>query len=594
MPFNNQRIFRHIRQQSSGLLLFLFLVLVQAALVVLQPWPTKLVIDNVLGGQPFSDKLRTWIPLADQTPGMTMLVVLVAALLFIFIMQRAVLLYQNWVASTVGNRLNYSVGRELFDHLQNQSLYFHSHQRSGDLIHRITEDCIFVRKLTLEVWIPAFSAITTLVMMVFIMLSMHGPMTLIALMAALPLPLIIKWLSQKLTKASYDFQAAESKVMAHVEQGYTNLPVIQAYNRSKDTSRRFVALTNTALSRYMRSIFAQLQFEISVNATTATGTALMLIVGGFAVIKGELTVGELVVFIAYLAALYQPVQSLAYMASGIADAKARSMRVNELLDYDDSVTEFKGAEPLNPESGCEGLDIDFDGVGFSYDSGPLVLDAIDLKIDAGETVALVGSSGSGKSTLAALLLRFYDPQRGRIRVAGKDARDWTLSSLRSSISVVLQDPFLLPMSIADNIAYARPDATREDIEQAARLANADDFIRALPHGYDTQISERGTCLSGGQRQRMSIARALLKDAPVLVLDEPTSALDVKTEGALLEALERLRAGRTTLIIAHRLSTIRNADRIAFLDKGRLVEIGNHEQLMQRKGIYHEMVNNAES
>ena len=591
MSFNYRRIFHHIRGQTNGLVLFLLLVLVEAALVVLQPWPTKLVIDNVLGGQAFSDDVLAWLPFEDK---LTLLIVLVIALLAIFIVQRGVMLFQSWVASTVGNRLNYSVGCELFDHLQNQSVYYHSRERSGDLIRRITEDCIFVRKLTLEVWIPAFSAITTLFLMLFIMLSMHGQMTLIALLAAVPLPLTIKWLSQKLTHASYDFQAAESMVMAHVEQSFTSLPIVQAFNRTEDTSRRFVALTDTALSRYMRSIFVQLQFEITVNTATAIGTATMLVVGGFAVLNGELSVGELVVFIAYLAALYQPVQSLAYMASGIADARARSMRVNELLDHDDRVVESTTAEQLNVESGRDGYVVEFECVGFAYESGSLVLDGIDLTIEAGETVALVGSSGSGKSTLASLLLRFYDPQRGLIRVAGKDIREFTLSSLRNSVAVVLQDPFLFPMSVADNIAYGRSGASRAEIEKAACLANADDFIKALPQGYDTELSEQGASLSGGQRQRLSIARALLKDAPILVLDEPTSALDVKTEGALLEALERLRAGRTTLIIAHRLSTIRNADRIAVLDKGQLVEIGSHDQLMERQGTYHDMVKNADT
>lgn len=594
MSFNYRRIIRHIRGQSNGLMLCLLLVLVQAALVVLQPWPTKLVVDNVLGGQSFSEDILARIPAADQINKFTLLIVLVVALLAIFIVQRGVLLLQSWVSSTIGNRLDYSVGCDLFDHLQSQSQYFHSRERSGDLVRRITEDCRYVRQLTLDVWIPAFSAVSTLLLMVFIMLSMHEVMTLIALLAALPIPLIIKWLSQKLTNASYDYQVAESMVMAHAEQGFSSLPIVQAFNRSADASRRFAALTNSALSRYMRSIFIQLQFEVSVNSAAAIGTATMLVVGGFAVLEGELSVGELVVFIAYLAALYQPMQSLAYMASGVADARAKSMRVNELLDHDESVVEYPDAEQLCAESGRDGYVVEFEAVGFAYENGSDVLDGINLKIEAGETVALVGSSGSGKSTLASLLLRFYDPQHGRIRVAGKDLRELTLESLRGSIAVVLQDPFLLPISVAENIAYGRPGANRKDIVEAARFANADEFIKELPQGYDTELSEQGTGLSGGQRQRLSIARALLKDAPILVLDEPTSALDVKTEGALLEVLERLRAGRTTLIIAHRLSTVRNADRIAVLDKGQLVEIGSHEQLIERKGIYHGMVKNADT
>jgi ATP-binding cassette subfamily B protein/subfamily B ATP-binding cassette protein MsbA len=308
-------------------------------------------------------------------------------------------------------------------------------------------------------------------------------------------------------------------------------------------------------------------------------------VGGFQVLNGALSVGSLLVFLSYVAALYSPMEALAYLPASYAAASARARRVMEVLDADREVRDRPGAMVLAEDRRGERGHIQLEDVSFGYESARPVLHAISLDVQRGETIALVGPTGAGKTTLASLIPRFFDPWEGRVMLDGRDIRDIELESLRRQVALVLQDPFLLPLTAAENIAYGRPEASREEIVAAAEAANADEFIRELPEGYDTVLSERGASLSGGQKQRLAIARALLKDAPILILDEPTSALDSETEALLLEALDRLMQGRTTFIIAHRLSTIRDADRIVVLENGRVVEIGTHQQLMGNKGRY---------
>jgi ATP-binding cassette subfamily B protein/subfamily B ATP-binding cassette protein MsbA len=315
------------------------------------------------------------------------------------------------------------------------------------------------------------------------------------------------------------------------------------------------------------------------------GTALMLVIGGLKVTEGDLTVGTLLIFLTYLASLYGPVETLAELGSSFANASARARRVFELLDSAEVIPEGSASLVMRSERAGGVGDVRFEAVTAGYERGRPVLEEVTFVARSGETVALVGPTGSGKSTLVSLLPRFLDPWQGRVTIGGQDVRELSLSSLRSHIGLVLQEAFLLPISVAANIAYGRPKASRADVIAAAEAANADEFIRQLPEGYDTVLGERGATLSGGQSQRVAIARALLKDAPILILDEPTSALDANTEASLLVALERLMRGRTTFIIAHRLSTIRHADNIIVLDRGRVIETGTHENLSHSGGHY---------
>jgi ATP-binding cassette subfamily B protein/subfamily B ATP-binding cassette protein MsbA len=378
------------------------------------------------------------------------------------------------------------------------------------------------------------------------------------------MPVLMRWLTPRMTQRSYEQAEAEGALLAVAEQAMTSLPVVQAFGGEAGEEQRFRGGSHRAISAYLRVTRTQLQFGIAVGAVTALGTAALLVLGGLQVESAQLSVGTLLVFIAYLAASYQPLETLANLSATYADSKGRARRVMQVLDAQNDVPERPDARPFTRTSGRQGIQVTFENVTFGYEPSRPVLKGINLTIEAGETVALIGSTGAGKSTLVSLVPRFVDPWEGRVLLDGIDARDLKLGSLRQQIALVLQEPFLLPLSIAENIAYGRPDASRGEIIGAAVAGNADEFIRALPEGYDTVIGEQGTTLSGGQRQRLAIARALLKDAPILILDEPTSALDARTEALILEALERLVANRTNFIIGHRPSTIRNANRLVEL------------------------------
>jgi ATP-binding cassette subfamily B protein/subfamily B ATP-binding cassette protein MsbA len=384
-----------------------------------------------------------------------------------------------------------------------------------------------------------------------------------------------------MNELSYKQHEVEGEIYNVVEQTLSSIPVVQAFGREEQGDRRLREVTNKTLKATIDATKVQFRFKVFMGLTTAVGTAAILWIGGIHVLEGQLTVGSILVFISYVGSLYGPLESLMYTSMTINEAAGSGRRVMEILDTEQEVESYPGAPDLSSVQGH----IRFENVSFGYETDRLILEDISFETLPGQTVAIVGATGAGKSTLVSLVPRFFDPSKGRITIDGRDIRDVELKSLRSQVGIVLQEPFLFPLTIAENIAYGRPEATRKQIEEAAQAANAHQFIERLSKGYDTIIGERGATLSGGERQRLSIARALLKDAPILILDEPTSALDAQTENLLLEALERLMKGRTTFIIAHRLSTIRKADQIIVLENGRIVEQGTHTELLNNKGLY---------
>ena len=563
------------------------LSLVGIAIDVLLPWPLKLVIDHVLPDQalPASARWIAGLPGAGSAGGL--LAWLAGMLLLLALAVQLIQLARGVLHADVSARLRLALGALVFEQVQALSMAWHRRSRKGDLLRRVTADSACLPTIVTEVLLPVFTAAIMLVALFAIMWRLDPALALVAAAVAGPMLIAMRALAPRMTDRAYAQQQAEGGLWAVTEQTLTALPLVQSFGSERAEQSRFDRTAAQTVHATLRNIATQLQYRIGIDGIEAVGIAAVMVVGGWHVLDGRLTVGTLVVFLSYLAALYAPLLSFAYMASTVASAAASARRVEQVLDADDRVADAPQALPLPAPRG--GAALCFDGIVFGYETGRPVLRGVDLEVRAGEMLALVGASGAGKTTLAALVPRLHDPWRGRGSIDGPDLRDVTLASIREHVAVVLQDALILPISVADNIAYGRPSATRAEIESAACAARCDAFVDALPQGYDTVVGERGTTLSGGQRQRIAIARALLKNAPVLVMDEPTRALDTPTERDVLDALQTLTRGRTTIVIAHRLDTMLRADRIAVLDGGRIVETGTHDALLAAGGRYRALV-----
>lgn len=578
-------LLRFARPAWRGVLMLLAIMLAAVAFDVLKPWPLKLIVDGVLAGEPLPEAAAWVETLPGAGSGAGLLGWLAAATVALFLFHKAAQIGHKYIEAGVGATLSYALGGALFDHLQRLSLRFHGRRATGDLVRRVTQDNACVRELVFDVVLLVLTPLVTLLTMFAILWKLDAALAGVAIAAAPLLALIIRWFARPMTERKFEEKEAQGRIMTLAERALAALPVIQAYGREAHFDQQFGRHASEVIHANLRARTAELHFTVSASAVTAVGTALIMVLGGFHVLEGRLTVGGLLVFLSYLSSLYAPLETLAFVSTSLASSAAGARRVLAILDEDDVITDAPHARalPARPQGR-----VSFESVTFGYEPGDAVLRDLSLDVSPGETIALVGPTGAGKSTLVSLIPRFFDPWSGRVALDGHDLRDLRLSSLRRAVSIVLQDAFLLPMSVAENIAYGREDADRRAIVAAAEAAGADAFIRGLPDGYDTVIGERGATLSGGQRQAIAIARALLKDAPVLILDEPTSALDPATEAGLLDALAVLTRGRTTFVIAHRLSTVRNADRIVVLDRGRIVECGHPAELLAGAGEYRRM------
>jgi ATP-binding cassette subfamily B protein/subfamily B ATP-binding cassette protein MsbA len=483
------------------------------------------------------------------------------------------------VSTAFGQRMVYDLAEDRFRHVQRLSLLFHSRRALGDLVGRVTGDTYCLQVLLGTTLLPLLQALLSLVAMFLILWELDPTLTLLSLGVVPALGLLIVLFGGPMKQRSRVRRDLEGRMMALVEQTLGAIPAVQAFTREEVESQRFRRVAAETVTAYRRSVAVDLWFKLLVGLATAAGTAGIMWLGAQHALAGRTTPGTILVFLAYLACLYEPLNAIVYTAALVQYAAANADRVLEVLDTPADVRDAPDAQAV-PLKGH----VRFEAVTFGYGSEP-VLRGVSLEARPGEVVAIVDPTGAGKTTLVNLLLRSFDPWSGRVTVDGHDLRGLRVRSLREQVAIVLQEPFLLPLTVAENLAFGRPDAPCEEIVAAAQAASADDFIRRLPGGYDTVIGEHGATLSGGEKQRLAIARALVKDAPILILDEPTAALDARTEALLLGALERLMAGRTTFVIAHRLSTIRNADRIVVLDRGEIVEEGRHEDLLERGGLY---------
>ena len=584
-----RRLFKLIRYLKPYLvsLLIVFATMALATVMgLLTPWPTKFLVDNVLGDEPMPGYLQDaldFLPGRDDQKGLLLWVAISGLLIFLF---STLLSAINTLASTrLSQKMTYDLGADLFNHLQKLSLMFHSRRPTGDTIARVTGDPACVQVMVLGALVPLVHSVVTMVAMFAIMYALQPGLTLLALGIVPFLVLTIKVYARPLRQRNRAQRDYEGQVMSLVERTLTAIPVVQAFTREEAEYQRFRRYADDTVDAYQKAQYSNIGFKFCAGLSTAVGTAVILYLGGTYVIEGKMTVGEVLVFLAYLSGLYGPLNAMTYTGSTLQYGAAQADRVMELMEVEPDVQDAPDAIDLRVRG-----HIRYEDVEFGYEEGRPVLKSVSLEANPGEVVAIVGPTGAGKTTLVNLLVRFYDPWSGRITIDGHDLRKVRIRSLREQISMVLQDPFIFPITVAENIAYGRPDASREEIEAAAVAANADEFIQRLPDGYDAVIGEKGTSLSGGEKQRLSIARAFLKDAPILILDEPTSALDARTEAMLLDALERLMKGRLTFIIAHRLSTIRDADQILAIESGEIVQRGRHEDLLVGGGLYANLYN----
>ncbi len=585
-----RRILRHAGVPVGPMVAIAALLAGASAAAALAPWPLKLLVDLVL--KPDADVQRRYgwlraLPGARDSD-LALILWLCVAMLSLYLLSQGIRVTIAYLLSGLGSRLTYRLGAEVLSRLQELTLVFHSRQRVGDMVQRVTTDSGCVRDLVCGVMVPGARACVDLIVMFLFMWQLDRLLALIAIAFAVPLALVIRWCTAPLAERAYEQQQVEAQVLSLADQTLGALPAVQSFTREPEHDRQYRVLNQRLLVRQVAAMWAQLRFKFATSGVTALGSATIMLLGGLAVADGRLSLGGLLVFLAYLAALYAPMETLSYLSATYANSTGSARRVLEVLDTAEHITDAPGAQYL-PAPSLPGVhEIRFSHVSFSYRPGQPVLRDLDLIIPQGQVVALVGPTGSGKSTMLSLVPRLLDAESGAVLIGGRDVRSVRLASLRDRIAVVPQEPLLLPMSVSENIAYARPGATLDQIQSAARAANAEEFILRMEGGYGAILGTRGATLSVGQRQRLSIARALLKDAPILLLDEPTSALDPLTERNVVDALARLSLGRTCIIIAHRLSTIRHADRVLVLDEGAIVQDGTYAQLVAQDGLFRQM------
>jgi ATP-binding cassette subfamily B protein/subfamily B ATP-binding cassette protein MsbA len=561
-----------------------FIAVLDIVFGVLAPWPLKLFIDNVLGTDPLPSQMAWLEHITVGDSRVALLLVIVIGGLLLQVLTQVVSMINTQVQVDTGQRMVYALRARLLAHLQALTLRHHIVTRTADSVYRLEADAYCVHDLVMSGLFPLVTAVLTLAAMFAVLMRLDSHLALLSLTVVPLLYICLRYYSSKMVDRAERVKELESKLIERLYEILSSIKVIKSFAREPHELQRFSTAGAETMRARLRLTWQESLFTLAVTAITLSGMALVLAVGGIHVLRGELTVGGLLVVTAYLTAVYGPLSSIAHTTGALQNAVASARRVREIFAQ---MPEQLDAPNAIDAANVKG-DIRYEHVSFSYDLDRPILDDISFTAKPGEMVALVGLTGAGKSTLVSLVPRFYAPSSGRVLIDGIDVAQYRLRSLRERIALVLQDNVLFGGTIADNIRYGCLEATDDEVERAARAAHAHDFIMRLPRGYETPIAEAGGSLSGGERQRLSIARALLKDAPILILDEPTSSLDALSEEAVFDALRQLRKGRTTMVIAHRLSTIRDADRILVLHEGRITAQGTHRELLLNNELYRRM------
>jgi len=562
------------------------LLLAEIGLGALQPWPLAIVIDYVLQGRPFPEPFARWLAAIHGGNRFVLLIAVVVLGVIVQVTNQVVSAYGTQVQVDTGQRMVYDLRRRLFRHLTALSLNHHITTSTADAVYRVDVDAYAIENLVMSGIFPLATSVISLTVMFGILLRLNVTIALLSLMVLPFLYLCLRYYTSTLSNREERVKEFESKLLQRLYETFGAMRLIKSFAREPHELERYARAGDTTMNARIAVTWQQSLFSVVVSTITIVGTALVVIVGGNFVMRGTLTVGQLMVVISYLGAVYGPLSAIAHTTGRLQGALAGSKRVREMFALMPETGDDDAPDKIDATE-LKGL-VEFTNVGFTYPSGAQVLHDISFAAKPGEVVALVGLTGAGKTTLISLIPRFYDATLGSVTIDGIDVRRYRVRSLREKISIVLQDPVLFQGTIADNIRYGRLDATDEEVEAAARAAHAHEFVARLPKGYATEIAEAGGGLSGGERQRLSVARAILKNAPILVLDEPTSSLDAISEEIVFAALRRLRAGRTTIVIAHRLSTVRDADCILVLDGGEIAAKGRHDELLKSSLLYRRM------
>jgi ATP-binding cassette, subfamily B, bacterial len=567
-----------LKPRRRGLLLALVILLLETVTSLSQPWPLALSIDYVLtDNKPLPDVVPDF--LADDAlllAGIAFLIVL------IFTVTRTVASIRRYLLQRLGQETVFDMREALYSKVHALGLDYHGKKRTGDTITRVTSDVKEVRSMLVDSVVEVFSSVMILLGMMVVMLWLDWQLTLLALVTVPFLFLAVSRYRKALIARMRIVRTREGAIASVMQEAITGIRAVKLFAREEDEMERFRVESRESLRASVDSAVIEAKFSTVLGIVGGLGTALVMYFGARQVLAGNLSLGDMTVFIAYLALFLSPLWALSRQVNQIGTSLVSGERIIELLNAEPTVKDLPGARPAPDLDGR----VIFEGVRFAYeDEAGEVLRGVDFDVEAGSRVALVGVSGAGKTTVTSLIARLYDPQGGRVLIDGEDVRGFTLKSLRDSITFVPQDPMLFRATVAENIAYGRPGASREEIEAIAELAGADEFIRELPDGYDTLLSERGESLSGGQRQRISIARAMLRDTPILILDEPQSGLDAEAAAAVEESWRDLTEGRTTFVIAHELRLVRSVDLILVIEEGRVAETGTHEDLVSSGGLY---------